>query len=222
MYLTKKSLLCLMLAFVLIFSILISLIVGIRSLTARNKENDIDRLISIVYALIEERDAANPLGADSRLQENLHLHPRFANAIFVRYGHYDALLSAHGLARRDAGAVLRYYHALEVGFDARFVLLDEMQSITSRAIGIQNRDKLVWEHSSAFSVWAGPSPGNHMFHLTFSDDVFLPLVDIILDFVGIPAYMLDVGESAVDEFWATEDTVTVLMVYTACAASTPS
>ena len=109
---------------------------------------DIDELRSIVQELIYQRDAADPLGAASRLPENLHLHPGFAEAIFVHEGHYDAIL--FGRNARE----LRYYDALEARFDARFALLTELKFLFLDAISIQDQGRGVVTNDYVLSTEA--------------------------------------------------------------------
>ena len=162
--------------------------------SAAERERDIDELMYIVRALIENRDAANPLGADSRLPENLHLHPGFAGAI--SWISRDSPLFERNIRE------LRYYHALEVERDARLALLTELKFIFLDAIAIQDRNWGVATDDFVLSTWSGPQPRFNMFSVRFSCDTFLPLADIILDFVGIPEYMLEIGESRnFDDFW---------------------
>ena len=185
-----KALICIALA--------LSVAITAAAIFMSTRRSDIEQLKAIIHRLIAERDAANPLGADSRLPENLHLHRGFAHAINIQGGHYNAILSAHGitLTRHNASHVLRYYHALEAGFDARLALLEELSFIFVEAVAVHNQRRDVWYNSFPLSGFAGPHPlGPAHFTVIFSCDSFLPLVDIILDFVGIPDYMLDVRES---------------------------
>ena len=185
MVLMKKALLCMAVALCLVLSMsVVALAVDI------DTSRDIDELRSIVQELIYQRDAADPLGAASRLPENLHLHPGFADAIFVCEGHYNDIL--FGRNARE----LRYYDALEANFDARFALMLEFRDLITEALVAQNRSNGVETNYHVLSTWAGPQPGHNMFSITFFCDTFLPLVDVILDFVGIPEYMLEVQESA--------------------------
>ncbi|MCL2285270.1 MAG: S1 family peptidase [Firmicutes bacterium] len=175
----------------------VCLLFGMSTLVfASDADRDIDELISIVQDLIMQRDAANPLGADSRLPENLHLHPGFYNAIFVNEGYYDAILFSRTPRQ------ITYHDALEAGFDARFALLREVVCLINDTLAIQARDR-GFEPEPALVMWGGPTPCLPYFQVWFSCDEFLPLVDVILYFVGIPKGMLRIGPSIPhDTFWS--------------------
>lgn len=150
---------------------------------------NIEQLKSIVQDLIAQRDDANPLGAESRLLENLHLHPGFLDVVSDINAVYDVIFAEGSLES------LRYNDIIAAGYDPRFALMRELADIMDEAAATQNRLMGVEGFDTIFTSWGGPTLNRPTFCLRFACDKYLPLVDIVLDFVGIPECMLKIEQS---------------------------
>ena len=88
------------------------------------------------------------------------------------------------------------------GVDARLRLLRELQEIIEEASTIQRQAESVDANHPVVSGLAGPSPGGRSnFSITFTCYQYLPLTDIVLDFLVIPEYMLEAQIGGVFENW---------------------
>ncbi|MCL2202738.1 MAG: hypothetical protein FWB88_02190 [Defluviitaleaceae bacterium] len=154
-------------------------------------DRDVDELMSIVHDLIIQRDKAHPLGSASRLPENLHFHPYFIDVI-TNFGTGTVCeTTVTGRSRNE----LHFDDVIAMGYDPRLALLEEIGNILREAATQQNRMMGVEAPSSIIASWSGPNPLQTGFSVRFARDEYLVFVDIILDFMGIPRYMLRIGPS---------------------------
>ena len=175
---------------------------GTVTASAAGIDRDVEQLKSIVQDLIIQRDADNPLGTESRLLENLHLHSGFLDVI-------TGSNEAAGIMRSGISLdALMYDDVIAMGYDPRFALLGELRDIMWEASALQNRMMGVDAPNSILSTWSGPTPLQSGFSVSFVCDNYLPFVEIVLDFVGIPEYMLEVGPSGRVIFFGSPPTVT--------------
>ena len=156
-------------------------LVGIYAIGGEYTEDTLDNLIILVNDLIIQRDAENPLGADSRLVENLHLHQYFEN-IMTGQGRFSLNLTPSVM---ETG--------LANGFDARLALVTEFQRILREAILTLAGEDILMPHLQVVIAWAGPNPWapEQNFTIFFRDERYFPLARIIADFAGIPEYLID-------------------------------
>ena len=155
-------------------------------------QRDVDDFLEIVNDLILQRDELNPLGASSRLTENLYTHENTLQMINTMC---PSFFSMQEIMPED------YMEAVMQAFDFRLLLLDEMASIFRRAAREQNLRMGFNQYSVIISSWGGPSHLSTGFHIAFACDSFLPLLDTILEFTGIPEYMITIQESGVATYF---------------------
>jgi len=151
----------------IIVSLLAFSSLGAISIASENtvyETSEVAELRSIINDIILQTSAVNTRiygGVDIRSMEYLHLHPE-------------------------------YYNAVLIGADPRQALLFELHDIFQAALAIQKDSADFATYNFVMSMWASPilDSDETRFNIGFSREEYLPLADIVTDFLGITSGML--------------------------------